>query len=229
MHQAAPAGWRSEIYVGIEAGDRVARELCEANGAMVVEVKKTGHGPKRNAAIQRSSGCLLLIADDDDIPSPQRLRLAIEAYQRGYKVTSTREFRYLHLPSGLVVRWHGRKNTNGGVPPAVVGAARNIARTIMTAVRGYSDLPRQIDSELQHRVIHQHRIHDADLSSIGLDGVSSLWTETVNVQHGGNIWSDRQELARGVTVQRGAYRLVGEGHWSELEDFPRSVATALGL
>jgi len=225
-----PVGWKVELVVGIEAGDVETRHICEQHDATVVEVKATRGGPKRNAAIAHASGTLLLIADDDDMVSPMRMALAVTAFQAGYKVTSSREFRYMHLPTGLVVRWRGRPATNGGRDIPIVGAARNIARTTLVGSGGYADLPSLLETDLQARISRRFREQDIDLSTIKvIPDASSMWTQTINVQHGGNVWKDRQELTKGQKFTRGRYTLEGEGHWSELADFPASVVAALGL
>lgn len=226
-----PTGWTAEVCVGVDAGDHAAIAICEKMSARSFECKRTTGAAKRNLAARAALGALFLIADDDDMQAPDRATLAVAAWEKGYRVTSTREFRYLHLPSGMVVRWNGRRHENGnGGPEPVVGTARNIDRKTFEAVDGFRDQPRQIDSEIQSRITRRFRVLDVDLSRIAtLAHARTLWTQTICVQHGKNVWNDRPELVAGRTMRRGEYVLEGEGHWSELADFPASVAQSLGL
>lgn len=221
--QVNPPGWTSEVIVAHHEADHDAKAICAEMRATAVSSSAATGGGKRNAALRVATGDLVLVADDDDHQSPDRTRLAISAYVDGHGLSELREFRYLHVDSGQVVRWCGRGDHQR--PPVTVGTARNYRRTLLARVGGWKPLPRLIEKDIQARIA-------ARLPGKGgkaLDLGTELSSGTICLQHGTNIWDDRPAVPAGKIVDRGAFRLLGEGHWRDLADFPVKVAERLRL
>jgi hypothetical protein len=222
--QVYPAGWIGEILVAHQDNDPEAGVIAADLGATAVSTSATTGGGKRNAALKVATGELVLAADDDDYQSPGRAMAAIDAFERGAAISELREFRFLHLATGHVVRWNGRGNMQR--PPVVVGTARNYRRSLLVRVGGWKSLPRLMDKDLQARISSRMsgpgaRVHDLT--------TEALAAATICLQHDANIWDDRPQLLRGAEADRGRYRLVGEGHWSDAPSFPVAAAKHLEL
>ncbi len=218
----APPGWRLETVVVFMVDDHLARNVLDAMGGVVqVETFQSTCGGKRNVGLAAASGELVLVADDDEQHDPRRAAAAIAAYEAGYPLSGVREFRYLHLANGAVVRWRGRGEDD--LPIAQVGVARNFDRRLLDQVRGWRPLPRLTEKDL-HARLQRTRVppKEHDLSA-------ELGLGTICLQHAANIWGDRPVIARGVRHRRGDFMLVGEGHWSSVPGFPAAVAVRLGL
>lgn len=231
LHDAVwPAGWEHEIVVGCHEDDVRGQTVAMMRGAKIATTRGKNPGPKKNAALAASHGELVLSTDDDDMQSPMRPRLAVEAYEEGWKVSGIREFRYLHLENGHVVRWCGRGTAMRGskvardMPPVFVGTARNYKRSLLMSMNAWKDIPSLVEKDLQGRIAHRYGA-EAKEKDLGIE----LANTTICVQHGSNIWGDRPCVPRGQEVIRGNYILVGEGHWSDVPGFPPVVAERLGL
>jgi glycosyltransferase involved in cell wall biosynthesis len=152
--QVYPTGWRSEIIVAHHELDTEGASIARELGVFTVATRSSTGGGKRNAALQVASGKLVLVADDDDHQSPYRAKAAISAFCRGHAISELREFRYLHLDTGQIVRWCGRGND--GRPPVIVGTARNYRRSLLASVGGWKRLPRMIEKDIQARIYARH-------------------------------------------------------------------------
>jgi len=219
-----PEGWTHEIIVAHHDNDPAAGVIAAELGAQAVPTGQQTGGGKRNTALRYATGDLVLVADDDDCQSPLRARAAIEAYGKGYSISELREFRYLHVASGHVVRWCGRGSVSRA--PVSVGTARNYRRGMLQRVGGWKPLPRMIEKDIQCRIAA--RMPGKSSRACDLGG-AELAETTICLQHDANIWDDRPTLSKGQEFYRGDYRLVGEGHWTEAAGFPRAVAARLGL
>lgn len=219
----APAGWALETVVAYHHGDTGAAEVCERAGVRAIACRHPTCGGKRNVALAHTTGELVMVSDDDEQHAPGRAAAAIAAYEDGYRLTGVREFRYLHLANGLVVRWRGRGED--GLPVSQIGFARNYDRRVLEQVRGWRELPRGTDKDLHTRLQHApgpRPPKEHDLSHL-------LGLETVLLQHDANLWGDRPAIPRGVRHRRGDFMLVGEGHWASVPGFPPAVAERLRL
>jgi hypothetical protein len=221
--QVYPAGWRGEIIVAHHELDTEGAAVAREFGAATVATRAPTGGGKRNAALKAAAGDLVLVADDDDCQSPLRAGRAIAAHQAGHGISELREFRYLHLATGQVVRWCGRGDD--GRPPVIVGTARNYRRSLLTRVGGWKPLPRMIEKDIQARITSRLPGKTGRAHDLGTE----LADSTVCIQHSANVWDDRPVPAKGKKIERGAFLLVGEGHWSEAHRFPAVVAERLGL
>lgn len=222
--QIYPDGWTGEVIVAHHETDPKAAGIAAELGATAIATPAATGGGKRNAALKVASGDLVLAADDDDYQSPGRAMAAIRAFERGAAISEFREFRFLHLATGHVVRWNGRGTMAS--PPVVVGSARNYRRSLLVRVGGWKPLPRLMDKDLQARIASRlpgpiARVHDIT--------TEDLAATTICIQHDANIWDDRPILRRGDEADRGRYRLIGEGHWSEVTGFPAGAASDLEL
>lgn len=218
-----PPHWIGEVIVAHHADDAEGARVAVACGARPITTTQDTGGGKRNAALRHAGGDLVLVADDDDLQSPLRAISAIRALEGGASISETKEFRYLHLATGNVVRWCGRGDER--TPGVIVGTARNYRRSLLARVGGWKPLPRLIEKDIQARIASRmpgNASRATDLSGDLADG-------TICLQHGENIWDDRPDVPPGQTVARGAFRLVGEGHWSQVPRFPGAVARSLGL
>lgn len=231
-----PEGWDYEVLVSHHDRDHQAREVIASflegdrhhgvPGLNVLPVQthhETGGG-KRTAALGAARGDLVLAADDDDIQSPLRARVAIEAFSRGHSLSEVREFRYLDLETGLVMRWKGHGEAGRG--QVICGTARNYRRSMLQKVRGWKPLPRLIEKDLQSRIAAMFPRHSRAFELGTLE--PTMHTHTVCLQHGGNVWDDRPAIPRGAELDRGAFRIVGEGHYKDLPDLPSSFVWMLG-
>lgn len=218
-----PEGWTHEVIVAHMPKDTEAPKIALELGARPLSTRQDTGGGKRNAALRAVAGELVLVADDDDHQSPLRAALAIDAFTRGHNISEIKEFRYLHLASGNVVRWCGRGTA---VRPAVtVGTARNYRRTLLVKCNGWRPLPRLIEKDIQARITSRMpgkfgRSHD--LGTVLSDG-------NIAIQHGDNVWDDRPDVPAGNGLWRGDYWLSGEGHWSKVPGFPPLLAERLEL
>lgn len=216
-----PPGWETEIIVVYSVGDLGAERVCAEEKVRGIRSESMNHGPKRNQALRAARGEFVLVADDDDMQSPQRLVEAVTAHELGHAISETRTFRYLHYPCGKVVTWNGSGTPQK--PPVIVGTARNYRRSVLERVFGWRDLPRLVEKDIQGRITK--RLGRAGKAR---DLAAALATSTICVQHDKNIWQ-RPLPEKGETIEHGAYTLIGEGYWDELADFPRVVAKRLGL
>lgn len=221
--QVYPVGWTAEVVVAHHEGDRRGAEVARELGFQAVATSHETGGGKRTAGLKAAAGDLVLVADDDDHQHPDRARKAISAFEGGAGISELREFRYLHVESGAVVRWCGRGDA--GRPPVTVGTARNYKRSILLRVGGWKPKPRLIEKDIHSRI--RSRLPGALGRSKDLG--TDLSSGTVCLQHAENIWGDRPAVPKGKTVERGEFRLVGEGHWSEISDFPEVLAKRLDL
>ena len=226
-----PAHWSYELVVAHAAGDRASADIAHRAGAIVVPTTEPHPSGKRNAALKQCCGELVLTTDDDDFQSPQRPAHAIAAFEAGWKLSGIREFRRLHLASGMVVRYCGRGRAADGqtgypdIPPVVCGTARNYTRALLEEHHGWNArLPSLEDHDLHKRITKRRGGSTEWIAECDLGDV--LAATTIITQHGGNIF-DRPEIDRGQQVIFGDYVLVGEGHWTEIADFPESVAQRL--
>lgn len=226
-----PAGWNYEVLVAHDPRDRHAVESCDVYANLYsmnirpVESRHATGGGKRSDALRVATGELVMAADDDDIQSPLRAAAAIRAFTKGHSLSELREFRYLHLDTGAVVRWCGRGDA--GRAPVAVGTARNYRRSLLVKAGGWRALPRLIEKDLQARITGRFPTHARALELGKVDG--GLADTTICLQHDSNIWGDRPAVERGAEVERGAFRLVGEGTWREAPGFPETVAQQLNL
>lgn len=225
-----PDAWQVEIVVAHAARDRESADVAHRAGALVVPTTEAHPSGKRNHALRECSGELVMTTDDDDFQSYQRPALAIGAYEGGWKVSGIREFRRLHLASGNVVRYLGRGTDAEPrvdlpqIPPVMCGTARNYAKDTLVRVHGWRhELAQLEDHDLQKR-IRRRRGHAPAFNEY--DFGDALADTTIICQHESNIVA-RPEVAKGSQIVHGEYVLVGEGHWSELPDFPRIVAQRL--
>jgi hypothetical protein len=224
-----PPGWENEVIVAHHEDDNLAAAIAHELGAIAVSTRAQFVGGKLNAAWKASKGELVLVADDDDMQSAMRPSMACAAFESGSLVSGVREFRYLHLENGNVVRWCGRGGRASDriqldVPPVYVGTARNYRRTTLEKVGGWRDVKSLVHKEIQSRIQRKFNGKGTELD-LGTD----LSDATICVQHSGNIWGDRPCVPRGQEQWRGNYLLIGEGHWSEARGFPLQLAERLGL
>lgn len=227
---AWPWGWQYEIVVAHAADDRESAEVAHRAGAVVVPTTEPHPSGKRNAALRECIGELVMTTDDDDFQSPRRPALAVAAYEAGWKLSGIREFRRLHLATGMVVRYCGRGALNDprpdypDIPPVLCGTARNYERELLVRHRGWDRRLANMEDHDLHRRITKRRGTDPGIAEYDLG--ESLASTTIITQHGGNIF-DRPELEVGERRIFGDYYLIGEGHWSEIPDFPIDVAHRL--
>lgn len=223
-----PAGWHAEVLVVHHVRDSTAASVVAGWSDLglpcrALESRQETGGGKRSAALRVATGDLVLVADDDDCSSSARAAAAITAFEAGHQISETREFRYLHLATGNVTRWCGRGDHAHA--PVTVGTARNYKRTLLTRTGGWRALPRLIEKDLHARIVSRHPGKTSRVRDLS----DELADTTVCLQHGTNVWPDRPDLAKGAELYRGAFRLVGEGHWSQAPGFPAVVAARLGL
>lgn len=226
-----PDGWDYEVMVVHSIRDRLAVPVVqqlqdEGLNVFSLSSRDVTGGGKRTAGLHATTGDLVLAADDDDIQSPLRASTAIAAYTAGHAISELREFRYLHLETGQVVRWCG--NGEAGMGQVVCGTARNYRRTMLLKAGGWKSIPRLIEKDLQARLNARFPGRSSRAVSLA-QWDRSLTDTTICLQHGENVWGDRPALAKGEIANRGAFQLVGEGHWRELANFPPEAARALGL
>lgn len=218
-----PAGWTSEIVVAYHENDPQSGIIAADLGAIAVPTAQPTCGGKRNAALVASRGELILVSDDDDFSSPLRPTAAVAAYEAAHPITGIREFRRLHLATGMVIRWCGRGGDLVGGPPmprAFCSHARNYSREVVMRHGGWrAGLKAQVDSDLLRRIISEPKIVELDLGDMLAD-------TTIHTQHDANIHA-RPEVAQGQRITFGEYVLVGEGHWTQAPYFPQAVASLL--
>lgn len=224
-----PYGWQMEIVVAHFASDRESADVAHKAGCVVVPTTEPYPSGKRNAALRECLGELVMTTDDDDFQSPLRLSMAIAAHQNGHQLSGIREFRRLHLATGNVVRWLGRgqafqyRSDLPDLPPVTCGTARNYAREVLFRHHWDPRLSQMEDHDL-HRRITKRRGGAAGIVEYDMGDV--LATTTIIIQHDHNIFT-RPDVVKGKWIRHGDYILVGEGHWTEVADFPRSVADRL--
>ena len=217
-----PDGWSGEIIVAHHENDPESGVIAARAGAIAVPTSQPHPGGKRNTALKAVSGELILVTDDDDFQSLDRPRRAVAAYEAGHVLSGIREFRRLHLATGNVVRWSG--SGKAGLPPVYCGTARNYKRTLLERHQGWrADLRSLEDSDLHRRII-KRRGSEKGVSEHDMGDALAL--DTIIVQHSANIF-ERPEIRLGQTTMHGEYLLTGEGHYSQLADFPGHVAERL--
>lgn len=225
-----PVDWQAEIVVAHAANDRLSAEVAHRHGCVVVPTREPNPSGKRNAALRESIGELILTTDDDDFQSYRRPSLAVAAYEGGWKVSGTREFRRLHLASGNVVRYCGQ-GTDGppipgmpSIPPVQCGTARNYSRALLEKHHGWqANLKVLEDHELNQR-IKRRRSEAPGVKEY--DFGDSIADDTIVCQHDKNL-CPRPDLPKGRREVFGDYVVIGEGHWSEAINFPQIVAQRL--
>jgi hypothetical protein len=223
-----PDGWQAELVVAAHHDDRRGVDIAKASGATVATTSSMTPGGKRNAALRVISGELVLTCDDDDFPSPLRPAEAISAYLAGHGLSGIREYRRLHVPSGMVCRWLGRGDFD--VAPVYITMSRNYKANLLHSVRGWNDhLLMMEETDLHQRI--QRRHHGAPSCKIKLErdlGPAQADT-TIFLQHDRNLIADRPIVPVGEKRRVGPYFVLGEGHWSQTPGFPSHVAERLGL
>lgn len=226
-----PFGWQVEIVVAHAARDRVSADVAHRAGCVVVPTTEPHPSGKRNAGLRECLGELILTTDDDDFQSYHRLACAIAAYEGGWTLSGIREFRRLHLATGMVVRYLGRgtddANPRAGVPtlpPVACGTARNYAKKLLEQHNGWNA---QIDVCEDHELAKRIKRRRGEAPAFAeYDMGASLADETICCQTDENIVV-RPEIGLGQILVHGDYVLLGEGHWTEANNFPEIVARRL--
>jgi len=210
-----PPDWKLEIVVAATESDESGIAVARKHDVVLTTTTATGPGAKLSAAFYASRGNIIFVTGDDDLQSPNRLGCALRRHEDGAKICGIRKFRFLNLLTGMSTIWDG--------PSARVGAGRSYTRDVIADIGAWKDLPRGIDTDLQNRLDNAQRYYKEEQlgDGIGLD--------TVCLQHDANIWSDRQFPIKGETIKRGDFRIHGEGHYTEITDFPRDVRKLLKL
>lgn len=231
--QHAPPGWEIEIVVAGDERDP-GHEVCVFAGATAqwpilyaaTPPKKTNVGARRNAALKASRGELVMVADDDDLQSPQRAAAAIAAYVQGEPLSGTRLFHYLSLQTGALACWDGLPDVLRDHPDVEVGVAVNHSRRMLEEVHGWADVPRLVQKELARR-LRKRRPHLVEVD------LSASISDTICMQHEANIWTDRPFPAAGAHVDRGGFRITGLGHVRDhahlARRLPNAIAADLGV
>lgn len=221
-----PPHWMVELVVAHHCNDIESARVAASHGAVLVPTQEPYPSGKRNAALKACTGQLVLTTDDDDFQSPMRLAMAIGAYMRGHRLSGIREFRRLHLDTGMVVHCYGRGgHPKADLPPVFCGTARNYTRELLESRKGWkAEMAKLEDTDLHRRITKRAGSHHPGIRELDLGSV--LANTTIVLQHGKNIF-DRPEVPRGGHLVHGEYVLVGEGHYTELDNFPQAVAEQL--
>lgn len=229
LHESTvPPDWHLEIVVAYHANDPLSGIIASSHGATIVPTDEPHPGGKRNAACKFARGELLMATDDDDFQSPLRAFVAISAHLAGHELSGIREFRRLHLATGNIVRYCGRGrqvDTDPDLPPVFCGTARNYSRRLLEKHGGWNPtMPSLEDSDLHRRIIHRTGtevgVTEHDLGDVLADS-------TIILQHDANIFRERPEIGRGQKTVFGEYLIVGEGHYTQVPNFPAAVARRL--
>lgn len=208
--QEIPEGWQVETLVAGEAGDPGARVVQSFANTRFIEVPSWKVTDKLNHLAQVTTADLLLLADDDDLQAPNRLKAAVQALGEGCPWSASGLHRFVDLTTGAVARWEG---------PAVlglVGTTMSIRRELFLQVGGYPSVAQDKDGHLAYRIKNQapdSRFRDVS-RLIGAD--------TICLQHGANIQQGRPFPAKGTSQTRGKFEVHGEGSWTKV-DLPPAV------
>ena len=201
--QEVPEGWQLEILVAGEASDpaaRIVRSFPDTRFKVVPSSKVTD---KLNHLAQVTEADLLLMADDDDLQSPNRLSAAVQAYTGGFDWSASGLHRFVNLKTGQLARWEGAASTGH------VGTTVSIRRDLFLRVGGYPSVAQDKDGHLTHR------IKAASPNSRVKDLSKEIGATTICLQHDTNIQRGRPFPAKGSIQLRGKFQVRGEGLWTE--------------
>ncbi len=187
------SGWSTSIWVSGRSDDP-GKQVAAKYRARFVPCE-TGDTPGHKIETLRAivSADLLMLADDDDIQSPNRTRAAIQAYTEGYEWSSTGTHLCFHTTSHEVALWVGLT--------IQVGTTLSVSSEAARKAGGWPCMPSGKDGLFAQRMKPLPIIDLAD--EIG-------W-ETIVLQHANNINQGRPFPEKGTTVKRGKFMVTGLG------------------
>lgn len=226
-----PYGWQVEVVVVCAAGDIESAHAAQAFANVILPTKEQHPSGKRNVGLRECTGELVMTTDDDDFQCHRRAALAIQVYEQGALLSGIKEFRRLFLATGNVVRYCGQgmvADFERGIPelaPVFCGTARNYAKKVLLQHNGWDPRLTMLEDHDLHRRITKRR-GAGDAGVVEYDLTRSLAMTTIACQHESNI-IDRPPVGKGEQMRHGDYWIIGEGHYSEIPDFPIDVARRL--
>ncbi len=199
--QQVPAGWSFEILVAGQPGDPGEAVTSIFTNARFFTIPSPKVTDKLNHLAKQTNAELLLMADDDDLQSLNRLAAGVTALDSGCQWSASGVHRFVSMESGKVARWTG--------PPSsgFVGTTVSITRALFLKVKGYPSVPAGKDGHLAFRVNKVKGVRFFDTSKL-------IGDETICLQHGSNI-NTRPFPGRAKVRRKGIFRIRGLGPWQE--------------
>ena len=199
--QKIPDGWGVEILVAGIGGDAGREEALWA-GAKWVGCSSDTVTAKLNACISQTGAELILLADDDDVQPPDRLKAAVDAYRNGADWAGSGLLYFYHVKEDRVVRWQGEASLG------LVGTSLSFAAHLLRQAGGWPERRKGKDGPMARRI-------NALRPTPTFADLSGKMDPIVCHQHGGNLWN-RPVLEKGLTGVRGKFSLAGLGALSDV-------------
>jgi len=194
--QFVPEGWDYEILVIGTEGDEGRSMAVRFPRTRYVVAKGETVTTKLNTSLNETDADLLLLADDDDLQPPDRLKAAIEAYDRGAGWSGVGTIIFYDPEKDRAMEWSGKSSLG------LVGTSLSFKASILRQTGGWPERKSGKDSPLARRIEQLPGVTYMDLT----DKIGRI----ICLQHSSNIWK-RPIIELGGQSSKGKFRIKGMG------------------